>query len=117
MNWKVLMLLNVLLLSVTVRGQQENIWAFGQYAGLDFNSGTPMPIKTAINRWEGCASVCDKNGQLLFYTEGDTIWNRNHLIMPDGSGRKAFTSMATTIACRGLKRSRRIIARVPPSGG
>ena len=25
--------------------------------------------------------MCDKNGNLLFYTDGGTIWNANHTIM------------------------------------
>lgn len=66
-------------------GQQENVWIFGRYAGLDFNSATPTPLQSAITGFgEGSASVCDDNGQLLFYTDGDTLWTRNHIPMPNG---------------------------------
>jgi gliding motility-associated-like protein len=34
---------------------------------------------------EGCASVCDSTGHLLFYTDGMTVWNKSHQIMPNGS--------------------------------
>ena len=51
-------------------------WVLGQNAGLDF--GTPVP--TAISGFqmataEGCASICDANGNLLFYTDGVTVWD------------------------------------------
>jgi hypothetical protein len=65
--------------------KQNNVWAFGSHYGLDFNSGTPVPISTSLITLGGSASVSDANGQLLFYTQGDTIWNRNHQIMPNGS--------------------------------
>ncbi len=70
---------------------ENRIWALGIFAGLDFNSGQPVPIKTAVsgapnsNGHTGMASVAvsDRNGQLLFYTNGSHIWNRNHdLVLP-----------------------------------
>lgn len=59
-----------------VSAQQENVWTFGKLAGVDFNNGAPTAIVTAIdegNFLESCASVSDKNGQLLFYTGGSKI--------------------------------------------
>lgn len=65
---------------------ETNIWYFGQRAGLDFNSGTPEPIVNGqLNTGEGCASISDGNGDLLFYTDGVTVYNKNHQIMPNGS--------------------------------
>src|ERR1051326_8915476 len=62
-------------------------WYFGQKAGLDFNSGTPVPV-LGSSMWatEGCTSISDSNGNLLFYTYGDTVWNKNHQPMPNGFG-------------------------------
>ena len=34
----------------------------------------------------GCAVISDKQGQLLFYTNGKNVWNRNHQRMPNGFG-------------------------------
>lgn len=66
---------------------EHNIWYFGQYAGVDFNSGTPTALTDgAMFSTEGCASVCDSSGNLLFYTNGMEIWNRNHTTMPMGVG-------------------------------
>ncbi len=64
--------------------QYENVWAFGNFAGLDFSSGKPEPIKTSIETREGCASIADERGRLLFYTDGDAVWNRTHKQMPNG---------------------------------
>ncbi len=64
--------------------QYENIWAFGSGAGFNFNSGGPVYFPTGIQADEGCASVCDAQGQLLFYTEGYNVWNREHQLMPNG---------------------------------
>lgn len=66
--------------------QYENVWAFGRNAGLDFNNGDPVPVLTAMTATNGeaCASVCDANGQLLFYSEGSYVWDRNHNLMPNG---------------------------------
>jgi gliding motility-associated-like protein len=50
--------------------RQANIWHFGDGAGLDFSSGTPQPFESNIFTFEGCASYCDANGNLLFYTNG-----------------------------------------------
>ena len=66
---------------------EANIWYFGQYAGMDFNSGTPVALLDgAMNQSEGCATISDSNGDLLFYTDGTTIWKQNHTVMPNGTG-------------------------------
>jgi len=65
--------------------REANIWYFGTYAGIDFNSGTPIPLTDGqINRWEGVASMCDSLGNLLMYTDGDSVWNSQHEHMPNG---------------------------------
>ena len=68
-------------------GQNEfNIWYFGFGAGLDFNSGSPVVLSNgAIGTYEGCASIADASGVLQFYTDGVTVWNRNHVPMPNGT--------------------------------
>ena len=35
---------------------------------------------------EGSSSIADSSGNLLFYTDGINIWNKNHIVMPNGSG-------------------------------
>jgi hypothetical protein len=85
-----LLILNFLvLLFHSANAQKENnIWYFGKTAGLDFNGGAPVPLTNGVmNTWEGTASVADAStGTLLFYTNGEFVWNRNHILMPNGSG-------------------------------
>lgn len=66
---------------------EANIWYFGDHAGLDFNSGSPVALTDGkIDTQEGCATIADVSGKLLFYTDGITIYNRVHKIMSNGSG-------------------------------
>lgn len=69
-------------------GQGEgNIWYFGDFAGLDFNGGAPTALgNSAMITQEGCATISDMNGNLLFYTDGSNVFNRNHVTMPNGTG-------------------------------
>lgn len=58
-------------------------WFFGQYAGLDFSSGTPKADVNAhtnntMNTREGCVSQSDEFGNLLFYSNGIDVYNKNH---------------------------------------
>ncbi len=61
-----------------------NQWYFGERAGLDFNTQPPTPITDANMMFspEGAATISDVNGDLLFYTNGSTVWNREHQVMP-----------------------------------
>lgn len=62
-------------------------WYFGDKAGLSFATDPPTPlINGAMNTVEGCATISDTNGNLLFYSNGVTVWNKNHQVMENGSG-------------------------------
>ncbi len=74
-------------------------WFFGDSAGLNFSTRTPRPLRGAISRQdslltiEGTASISDPcTGQLLFYTDGSTVWNRQHEVMKNGTGLKSCFS-------------------------
>ena len=68
---------------------ENNFWYFGNLAGVDFSSGQPLALLDGkMQSKEGCAVISDKNGNLLFYTNGLNIWNRNHQLMKNGSGLK-----------------------------
>lgn len=83
-----LLLLGIFTLIAVIdcHGQKEgNIWYFGDYAGLDFNSGQPRALtNSAMYQREGCAVISDKVGNLMFYTNGQKVWNKNGYLMPNG---------------------------------
>ncbi len=73
------------LIEVASFGQKYgNIWQFGNQIGLDFNSCEPEVITGANIGFEGCAAISDSTGQLLFYTNSDKVWDKEHNVMPNG---------------------------------
>ncbi len=97
--------------------QYENVWAFGKNAGLDFNSGVPVAIKTGLdggNFLEACASVCGENGRLLFYTDGSRIWDSTHTLMPNGTD---ITGIVSTFSATGSTSQGALIIPAPDSTG
>jgi len=65
----------------------QQVWYFGNGAGLDFSSGAPKPIQNGgLFTLEGCASASDEKGKLLFYTDGITVWNSSHKELKNGIG-------------------------------
>jgi hypothetical protein len=78
-------------LPITFLGQKQgNVWYFGINAGLDFNSVPPTALLNGQTYpypfgWnEGCSSISDSSGALLFYTNGMKIWNNQQQVMPNG---------------------------------
>lgn len=66
---------------------QTDKWYFGQYAAVDFSGPAPVSLTgSMLNSLEGTASISDTSGNLLFYTDGQKVWNRNHQVMQNGSG-------------------------------
>ncbi|SMB89021.1 PKD domain containing protein [Hymenobacter roseosalivarius DSM 11622] len=68
-----------------------NQWYFGQRAGLNFNEATDSipPAVLTDGRMvapAGSGVMSDRNGSLLFYSNGDTVWSRDHNIMLNGTG-------------------------------
>lgn len=72
--------------SAFAQGETAN-WYFGKGAGLVFKDGKVEAVTAGrLHTEEGSASISDKDGNLLFYTNGITVWNRNHRVMPNGNG-------------------------------
>ena len=83
------------------QGKEANIWYFGGYAGVDFNSGSLPEVlhdSQMLNNFNvGCASIADSSGNLLFYSDGVTIWNKNHVHMLNGTNMGAYTTQGAMI--------------------
>ncbi|RTY92418.1 T9SS type B sorting domain-containing protein [Flavobacterium sp. GT3R68] len=90
MKIKYILFLLFLSTSAFCQGEASN-WYFGQHAGISFSSGSPvtltdMPMTSNNLRTnEGCTSISDSNGNLLFYTDGTKVWDRNHEVMFNGN--------------------------------
>ncbi len=76
-----------ILQDIPANAQQGYNWFFGNLAAISFDTGTPVAFTgSAMNTIEGCASISDTTGNVLFYTDGSSVWNRNNVVMPNGSG-------------------------------
>jgi len=62
----------------------NSVWYFGDSVGIDFNLGVNVLTNSSMYSNEGCATLCTPSGQLLMYTNGQTIWNKNHNVMVNG---------------------------------
>lgn len=68
-------------------------WYFGVLAGISFTTGTPVAVSGGVLVTnEGCSSASDSSGNLLFYTDGITVWNKNNSAMLNGTGLFGGTS-------------------------
>ncbi len=86
---KKLLILFAFLPSLCFAQKEANIWYFTTVAGMDFNGGAPVPLTDGklYDNWEGSASIADRNtGQVLFYTDGVTVWDANHDTILNGDG-------------------------------
>jgi PKD repeat protein len=83
----------------TAINNTESTWIFSNQAGLDFSSGVPVYDNSAdvnntmIGNIEDVVSQCDASGNLLFYSNGEMIWDQNHTVI--ASGLDANNSSAT----------------------
>lgn len=99
---QIILFIALLLLGISIHAQnngqmQTAHWYFGNYAGLDFSSGTPViDTNGQIATIEGCSSISDEYGNLLFYTDGMRIYDSTHNIMPNGFGLRGDPSSTSS---------------------
>ena len=87
---KKLFFLTVLLLPCISLAQDKeaSYWYFGYFSGLHFNTDPSALTNGKLNIEEGTAVASDKDGNVLFYTNGVTIWSARsepHTIMRNGT--------------------------------
>ena len=86
---KKILLIVSLVLWVNLSAQNEAAnWYFGQNAGIQFDASGNLISSIndgQLSTLEGCTSISDTNGDLLFYTDGRLVYNRNHQLMPNGT--------------------------------
>lgn len=80
------LLLGLLLGASAFAQHQYDDWHFGHNRSVDFSGGTPVAhTGTPMMTDENCASICDASGNLLFYTNGLSVWDKNDQLMPNGN--------------------------------
>jgi hypothetical protein len=76
-------------------------WYFGKNAGIDFNpiksGGTAIAISGRVDTMEGVSSISDTEGNLLFYSDGSTVYTSGNTEMQNGTG--LFGSSSSTQTC------------------
>ena len=98
---KLFFLLTIINATLAFCQQEASVWYFGSFAGLKFeNNGTVTPLTDGLlTTDEGCSSIADSSGNLLFYTDGRSVWDRNHVKMPNGdyvAGTELFGDTSST---------------------
>jgi hypothetical protein len=93
---KVLFILSLFFTTISFAQLENTNWCFGVHAKVIFNplnpTAPPTASSCAINNnpagasYSGSgSSVSDANGQLLFYTDALSIWDKNDNEMPGGT--------------------------------
>lgn len=89
-------LLFLITFSISVFAQKEATWwYFGNNAGISFTGTGGAPVVQTngkMNNMEGVASIANSKGGLLFYTDGEFVYTKNHTQMTNGSGLKGHNS-------------------------
>ncbi len=87
-NLKVILVVVALHITINSFAQQQNWnWYFGQNCAINFSTGIPVSVAgSAMSTNEGTASISDAGGNLLFYTDGMSVWDRTNALMPHGNG-------------------------------
>lgn len=76
---------------------ENNVWVFGKYASINFIGGTPVIVNNSqMSSEEGSSSISDSLGNLLFYSNGEKVWDKNNNILPNGNN--LLGSQSTTQA-------------------
>jgi hypothetical protein len=87
--FKLALIFFCLLSSFASQAQREaSIWYFGQRTGFIFSDGKVNTVEDSGNNISnGSAAITfadRKSGQLLFYGNATSLWNRKHQFMPHG---------------------------------
>ena len=98
MKLPILLLFTFLFLPQVCAQNQNNQWHFGMGASISFGQSPPEFISgSRIYTYEGSASASDRiTGELLFYTNGEKVWDARHEVMPNGNGLLGHISSTTS---------------------
>lgn len=85
---KFFLIISAITISFGILAQKDrHIWFFGEGAAIDFlNDTVTVRNDGVVNTLEGCSTMCDDEGNLLFSSDGSVIFNKNGGIMFDSYG-------------------------------
>ena len=86
MNSLTLSLCLLFFASISAQNYRTQNWTFPDDNALDFSSGIPIPDTSSAAGLGGGASISDLNGNLVFYSNGETVWTSNGSVMMGGAG-------------------------------
>ncbi len=73
--------------------KEAAFWLFGDGAGIDFKVTPPSPFfEDIFYAAEGSATISNSDGELLFYTNGEIVYNKNNEVMENGTGLHGMNS-------------------------
>ncbi|MEI6854366.1 MAG: PKD domain-containing protein, partial [Bacteroidota bacterium] len=83
---KSVLFISVLFLSLSSFSQGEfNNWYFGFNCGINFNTTPPSATTNgAVHISDQTSTISDASGNLIMYSDGLHVYNRNHVQMPNG---------------------------------
>jgi len=86
-HWAKLLFFISFFLTVSILHAQKeaSVWLNGSGKQFNFQSGG-LDISTFVGNNSANSSICDKDGKLVLYSNGKTIWNRNNEIVVNGDG-------------------------------
>ena len=88
-----------LFITNTFSQEESTNWIFAKNSKLNFsNNSTNFSNSGELTSTDDeVASISDEVGNLLFYTDGKSVWNRNNNIMQNGDNSLAHTTLASYI--------------------
>lgn len=103
MSIRISLIYVIIFYTLSCFAQKEGyVWYFGDSVGIDFTSGSPVVVllNDKLDYGESGATICDKNGNVLMYTNGKALINRNNDTMVNGTdlnGSKNSFQVATIL--------------------
>ncbi len=110
-GWIVLLLLNLVVFPLNAQRspltifpvtncprseKQADTWYFGEQAGIEFPVGGARPLTNSnvANIYKSPAIISDSLGNLLFFTDAKSVWDRNFNTMSNASSLEGSTGAA-----------------------
>lgn len=80
----VLMFFSLFCAQQTGHAQYDGVWTFGLHGGLKFGTTGLQSFTSSVEARANSATISDASGNLMFYTDGNYVWDRNHNLMANG---------------------------------